>query len=113
MGVWPTTGLDLFECLTAVSALLLNGFDRSRPDEGSGIFIPRHQELRDRQLQIFHAAEGAPPHSLGGQLSKPALDEIEPTGTGRHEVREEAGMPCEPGLHLGMRVRAVVVHDQV
>ncbi len=110
---WRTTGLDLFECLTAASELLLNGFDRSRPDEGSGIFIPRHQELGNRVLQIFHTAEGATAHSFGGQLSKPALDEIEPAGTGRHEVREEAGMSCEPGLHLGMRVSAVVVHHQV
>ena len=110
---WRTTGLDLFEGLPAACELVLNGFDGRRPDEGSGILIPRRQELRDRMLQIFDAAEGAPPHSFGGQFSKPALDQIEPTGTGRHEVRTKAGMPCEPGLHFGMCVRAVVVHDQV
>jgi hypothetical protein len=105
--------LNLFERLTTARALFLHRFDRRNPDEGLGILIPRRQTLRDRMLQIFDAAERASPHSLDGQFSNPALYEMAPTGTGRHNVRDDAPMPCEPGLYAGMLVRASGVHHQV
>jgi hypothetical protein len=108
-----TTGLNLFQSLAASGEFLLDRFDRSRPHKRSGMFVPRRQEFRDRLLQVPDTVERAPTHALGGQFGKPALNEIEPTGTGRYKVRDEARMLPEPGSHFGMLVRAVVIHHQV
>jgi len=77
------------------------------------MFIPYGQEFRDRLLQISHAVERSPAHPFRGQLGKPALDEIEPTGAGGHKVGDEAGMPLEPSSHLGLLMSSVVVHHQM
>ncbi len=108
-----SAGQNLFESLTTARALHLNRFDRRRPDEGLGILIPRSQILRDRILHLCNAAERASPHSLGGHVPKLALTEIASTGTGRHNVRDDARMPCDPGFYAGTRVRALVVRHQV
>ena len=77
------------------------------------MLIPPGQEFRDGVLQILHPVERAPTHPLGGQLGQPALDQIKPTGTGRHQVGDEARMPREPSSHLGVWVSPLVVHHQV
>jgi hypothetical protein len=66
--------------------------------------IPHGQEFRDRLLQILHAVERIPTHTFGGQLGKPALDQIQPAGTGRHKVGNETRMPPEPSTHMGALV---------
>ena len=81
---------DLFEDLTAASELVVNGFDRRHPDEGSGILIPCCQELRNRVLQVFHTTERTATHQFGSPFSESALDKVEPTETGRHEMRANA-----------------------
>ncbi len=42
-----------------------------------------------------------------------ALDQIQPTGTGGHKVRDKARVALQPGLDLGLLVRTVVVHHQM
>jgi len=108
-----TARFNLFESLTTARRLFLDRFNCGCPNEGLWILIPRRQKFHNCILQIFYAAEGAPPHSLGCQFSKAALDQIEPSGTGRHKVRDEARMPFDPGLHSGMLVSAIVVHHQM
>ena len=61
----------------------------------------------------MRAREAVATDALGGQFSKPTLDEVEPTATGGHEVKHETRMLFEPGFDLGMSVSAIVVDHQV
>ena len=82
------------------------------PDARFRIGIPRGQKLLNGLFQIVHTDEDAPPNPFPGQFAKPAFDQIQPTGTGRNKMRDEAGVSPQPALHAGMFVRAVVVpHD--
>jgi len=73
------------------------------------MLVRRGQKLHDGLLQFFDVGERSAAHAFAGQFSKPSLDEIEPTGTGRDKVRDKASMSFELGADLGMFVRAVVV----
>ena len=72
------------------------------------MFIPHGEEIRDRLLQILHAVERIPTHPFGGQLGKPALDQIklELVGT---KWRDESRMPLQPSSNLEMLVSPVIV----
>jgi hypothetical protein len=61
--------------------------------------------------QIIDAGKTASPDTLAGDLRKPALDQVEPGGTGGGEMQMEAGMFFEPGFNGRMFVRRVVVDD--
>src|SRR5450759_2401787 len=67
----------------------------------------------DGGLEVGDAFEDAALQSLPGQFGEEALDGVEPGGRGRGEVEMEPGVPFEPGQHLGMLVRGVVVDDQM
>ena len=103
----------MLQGLAAAGELGQDRFDGGVPDEGFGIFIPGFQELSDRRYQIRHAGEGVATDTLGGQFSKPTLDEVAPTATGGHEVNHETRVALEPGFDGGMAVGAVVVNHQV
>src|SRR5580658_10374254 len=80
----------IFSSVLATTAeFLLDGSDRGGPDEGLGILIPGHQEDVDRFLQIRHAAEHATAYGLVVEVTEASLHQIEPTGTGRSEVRHK------------------------
>jgi hypothetical protein len=64
-------------------------------------------------LEIDDALEDAALEPLFGQFGEEPLDRIEPRCRGRSEVKMEPGMPFEPGTHLGVLVRGVIVDDQV
>ena len=49
-------------------------------------------------LQVFHGGESAAADSLISQVSKEALDDVEPRTTRRNEVHVESGMALEPAL---------------
>src|SRR2546425_11774007 len=51
--------------------------------------------------------------AFGSQLSEPAFDQIQPTGTGWHKVRDEARVSVEPRHRPGMLMSPVVIHHQV
>lgn len=84
---------NLFESLPTAREFLRNGFDGSLPDERCRILIPSRQEFLDGFLKIFHAAERVAADSRAGQLAKPPLDQIEPTGIRRHKVRNNGNDP--------------------
>ena len=70
-------------------------------------------EAADGVFQLDRAAVDAAPDLFFGQLSEPALDQIEPGSRGGSEVQVEArtfGKPAADPLGL---VRAVVVQDEV
>lgn len=111
---WSSTArFNLLKGLPAAIQFLDNGLDGGCPYEGLGVGIPRGEELVDGLFQILDADEHPTTKPFARQFSKPTLDQIQPTGTGGNEVRDEAGMPPEPVLHSGMFVRAVVVHHHM
>ena len=102
-------GLDLLKRLAAARKFFLDPLDGRRPDERFRMLIPRGQKLPNGLWQFFDVGERSAAYAFAGQFPKPSLDKIEPTGTGRDKVRDKARMSFEPGLDLGMFVRAVVV----
>jgi hypothetical protein len=59
--------------------------------------------------QRRQTAEGASTDTLACDLGEKALNEIEPRGAGRGEVKMNPRMLGEPCLHRGMLVGAVIV----
>jgi len=77
----------------AAGELSQEGFDGSPPYEGFEILIPSLEELCNSGDQVGHAGERVATDTLGGEFSRPALDEVEPAATGGHEVNHETRMP--------------------
>ena len=50
---------------------------------------------------------------LVGERGKPALDQVDPRGSGRREMHVNARMPSQPPMDPRRLVGAVVVEDQV
>ena len=90
-----------------------DGFDGCRPEKGLGMLVPRRQKFPDRLFQVCDAMKGIATHPLARQFTKPALDQIQPTGTGGHKVGCETRVTPEPSAHLGVLVSAVVIQHQV
>src|SRR6516162_11531331 len=63
--------------------------------------------------QFFDVAEGAAPDLVLRDEPEPALDLVEPAGVSGRVMNVVARVACQPGLDLGMLVRAVVVGDEV
>ena len=57
--------------------------------------------------------ERTPAHAFGSQLSEPEFDKIQPTGTDRHKVRDDARVSFEPRQRPWMLMGPVVIHHQV
>jgi len=106
-------GLDSFEYVESTSLFVENDLGALGPHEGLGISIVAVEIVMDRLLEVSHAPEDAAPDALGGDLGEEPLDQIEPGGAGRREMQLEARMPCEPSLHLGRFMRAVVVEHEM
>ena len=107
------TGLDLFQGLAATGEFSDNRIHGGSPHEWFGIFVPSGQKLIDSGNKIVDAEERIAANAFIGQFSKPALNQIEPTVTGRHIVNDIARMLSEPRFHIGMPVSSLVVHYQV
>src|SRR5438093_1901515 len=67
----------------------------------------------NRRDQGRDAAERAAPDPFARDLGKETLDEVQPRGPRRSEVEVEPRMLEHPGFHGRMRVRTVVVQDQM
>ena len=63
--------------------------------------------------QFFDVAEGAAPDFVLRDEPEPTLDLVEPAGVSGRVMHVVARVACQPGLDLGMLVRAVVVGDEV
>ena len=75
--------------------------------------IPSLEKRLDGRFQVGYAEEDATADGLLVQVAEPSLDKIHPTGARGDEVRHEPRIPFQPGLHLRVLVRPVVVHDQM
>ena len=102
-------GFDLLPGLPTAIQFSHNGVHGRGPYKRSRIGIPRGQKLRNRLLEIGHTDKYPTPNPFPGQFAKSAFDQIQPTGTGRNKMGNEARMPLKPTLPSGMFMRAVVV----
>ena len=65
------------------------------------------------KLELCHAGKAVALDALVGDVAKEALDHVQPRRAGRGEMHDEARVPRQPLLDIGVAVRGVVVHDQV
>ncbi len=61
----------------------------------------------------MHAAKGPTADRLRAQFAKPPFDQVQPTGAGRDKVRHDARVALEPGPHVLVRMRPIIVHDDM
>lgn len=108
-----TTRLNLFQGLLAPGEFLYDQCCCCRPDERLRVFVPGCQVFFNGGNEVGDTSESSPAYPLTGQLSEPALHEIEPARTCRNEVKYETGMSCQPISDLGVLVGAVVVEDHM
>ena len=71
------------------------------------------QVVLNRSNQVRDAVETAAANPLVGNLSKPALDQIQPRARRRDEVDVESGMSSDPGFDSRVFVSCVIVHDEM
>jgi len=69
----------------------MNAFDAGRPNEGSGLSVPRPEEIDNGALQLVQAAKDPAPHGLLFEFDGPTFDQVEPAGAGGDEVQHEPG----------------------
>ena len=105
--------MDLFKSLTASGEFGDDGVDGSGPNKGPRVLIPCAQELLNRSDEIGHAEKGIAANLFIGQLGEPPLDEVQPTATGRHKMRDKTRVSFKPGLDLDGVMGSVVVHHQM
>lgn len=94
--------------------LIYDGARALGPGEGLGrVRIVGLDEAVDFVPELLCAREDATVEGAALKLGEPALDCIEPGGTGRGEVEMEAWTLVEPGPDAGGLMRAAVVQDDV
>ena len=76
------------------------------------LVVGRHK-LPDLGDQLFDPGEAAAPDRPLRDDPKPALHLIQPGGIGRRVVHVEARALRQPGLDLGVLMRALVIDVQV
>ena len=77
----------------------------SRPDEGLGVSVVLSDVSFNGLDQFGDISKATASDLFLRDVSKEALDHVEPGSTGRSEMNVEAGMLLQPGLHRGMLVR--------
>ena len=96
-----------------MSNLGKNRLDRRGPDKRFRVRVRLLEIGVDGGDQIVHAVEHAAPNPLRCEVAKPAFDEIQPRGTRRREVQDKARMRGQPRGHVRVRVRPVVIQDEM
>jgi hypothetical protein len=79
------------------------------PLKRSRVAVVDPDVLVDRFCQFMDTSKRASPDSFPRNLGKPALDLVEPRGTGRREMNVIARPRSQPLLDLRMLMRALVV----
>ena len=105
--------LDLLKGLATASEFGHDGFDGGRPNKRPGVLVPSGEEVVNGGDEVVDAQEGIATDSLAGQLAEPALNQVQPTGTGWNVVHLEPRMSVKPVFHLGRAMSAVIVHHQM
>src|SRR3989442_5260438 len=83
------------------------------PDERFGIAVVDPQVVADGGDQSRYTGEGTATDALAGDVGEPALHQVQPRSAGGCEVQMVARVFGEPLLHLGVRVGAIVIEDQM
>ena len=83
------------------------------PYEGFGLGVVLGDEAVDGCLKVDDRSEDTSLQPPLGELGEEALDGVQPGAGSRHEMEDEAHVPVEPLVHLGMFVGGVVVEDHV
>jgi len=83
------------------------------PDERLGLLIIKPNEILNARNKLRNASKHATSDLLAGQFSEPAFDQIQPRATRRREVHMKTGMLLQPLFNMGMRMRSIVVQDQM
>src|ERR1700678_1964437 len=74
--------------------------------------VPAVDEVLDGSDEVADAGEASAADGLAGDDPEEDLDHVEPGPGGRGEVQGDPGVPCQPGLHVGMLAGGVVTgHD--
>ena len=81
--------------------------------KGVGLRVVACEVSGDGFDQLGQAAKDSSPQTPGGQVTKEALDHVEPRGARRSEVQMKTRMLLQPRFDLGMFVRGVVIQDQM
>ena len=84
-----------------------------RPNERLGVGVVLRDVSFNGLDQLVDISKATASDLLLRDVSKEALDHVEPGSTGRSEVNFEPRMALQPGLHRRMFMRRVVVHDQM
>ena len=77
----------------------------SGPNERLGVGVVLSNISLNGLDQLVDISKAAASDLFLGDVSKKALDHVEPGSTGRSEMDMEAGMSLQPSLHRGMFVR--------
>ena len=77
----------------------------SRPNERLGVGVVLRDVSFNGLDQLVDISEATASDLLLRDVSKEALDHVEPGSAGRSEMNMEAGMMLQPGLHRRMFVR--------
>ena len=77
----------------------------SRPNERLGVDVVLRDVSFNGFDQLVDISEATASDLLLRDVSKEALDHVEPGSTGGSEMNMEAGMLLQPGLHRRMFVR--------
>ena len=75
-----------------------------RPNERLGVSVVLRDVSFNGLDQLVHISEATASDLLLRDVSKEALDHVEPGSAGRSEMNMEAGMLLQPGLHRRMFV---------
>ena len=86
---------------------------RSGPDERPWVFVVFPHVRANRGDEGRDTAEGAAADAFARDLSEEAFDEVQPRGSRRGEVEVKPWVLAHPRLHGRVRVRAVVVEDEM
>ena len=83
------------------------------PDKGLGMGIVVLDIVVDGGGELGHTFEDTATNSLGGYVSEPTFNKIEPRRRSRNKMEVKAGMPDKPSLDPWMLVRGIIIGDAV
>src|SRR5881227_3239065 len=95
---------------TAFRKYLVGGLG---PGEGVTAAVPAVDEGLDGGDEVLDRGEAAAADGLPGDDREEDLHEIEPRPGRRREMQGDPGVPGQPGPHVWVGVRAVVVADDM
>ncbi len=77
------------------------------------LIVVKFDVFKNGLLELADAGERAAAQTLLGQISKPALDQVQPGTAGRSEVHVKPWVTSQPPPYLGMLVGRIVICHQV